>query len=190
MKHEKKALFLDRDGIINREINYLIRKEDVVFLTGIFELTAAYQSAGYLLVIITNQAGIGRGYYSEEDFKMLTEWIHGEFRKHGINIAATYHCPYHPVNGIGEYRKESPDRKPNPGMILKAIDTYDIDPGSSMFLGDRDTDMQAAFRAGIGERVLYDPEKRETGEQATRIIMDFSEIMPKPDKDFVIPFTG
>lgn len=183
---KNKALFLDRDGVINREINYLIKKEDVHFIPGIFELTRRFQQAGYLLIVITNQAGIGRGYYSEKDFLELTQWIGEQFNLRGVTLTETFYCPYHPEHGIGSYRAESPDRKPGPGMILKATEKYDIDPARSLFLGDRDTDMQAALNAGIPERILFDAAGREITTHATRIISDLSEVVPQTDKDLPI----
>ena len=146
----RKALFLDRDGVINVDRNYVHRVEDFEFLPGIFELCAAAVECGYLLVVATNQAGIGRGYYTEEDFQRLTAWMLAAFRLRGINIARVYHCPYHPTAGIGEYRRESFDRKPNPGMLLKARDELNLDLAKSVLVGDKDSDIDAGRAAGVG----------------------------------------
>lgn len=146
----RRALFLDRDGVINVEKNYVHRIEDFEFLPGIFELCATARELGYLLVVITNQAGIGRGYYTEADFRRLTEWMLGEFRARGIDIARVYHCPYHPTAGMGDYRRESFDRKPNPGMILKASKELGLDLPQCVLIGDKDSDVEAGRAAGVG----------------------------------------
>jgi D-glycero-D-manno-heptose 1,7-bisphosphate phosphatase len=144
-----KALFLDRDGVINVEKNYVYRIEDFEFMPGIFELCATAQALGYRLVVITNQAGIARGYYSEADYQRLTDWMLDEFRARGITIDRVYHCPYHPTAGIGEYRRDSFDRKPNPGMILKAEKALALDLLRSVLIGDMDTDIAAGRAAGV-----------------------------------------
>jgi len=150
----RRALFLDRDGVINVEKNYVHRIEDFEFLPGIFDLTATARDLGLALVVITNQAGIGRGYYSEADFQRLTDWMLSEFRSRGIDIERVYHCPYHPTAGVGEYLRESFDRKPNPGMILRAREDLKLDLGSSVLLGDKESDMAAGRAAGVGHLLL------------------------------------
>ena len=145
----KKALFLDRDGIINIEKKYLYKPDDLEFVDGIFEVCRYACECGYLLVVVTNQAGIGRGYYTEQDFQDLTQWMMAEFAKRFITISAIYHCPYHPQGGIGHYRMESFDRKPNPGMILKAQSDLGIDLSKSILLGDKESDIGAAINAGV-----------------------------------------
>lgn len=149
----RKALFLDRDGVINVEKHYVYRVEDFEFLPGIFELCAAAMERGYLIVVVTNQAGIGRGYYTEVDFKHLTEWMVGAFTQRGIDIARVYHCPYHPIAGVGEYRRESFDRKPNPGMLLRARDELGLDLVGSVLIGDKDSDIVAGRAAGVGHLI-------------------------------------
>lgn len=153
----RRALFLDRDGVINVEKNYVHRIEDFEFLPGIFELCATARELDYLLVVITNQAGIGRGYYTEADFQRLTDWMLGEFRAHGIDIARVYHCPYHSTAGLGEYKRESFDRKPNPGMILRARQDLGLDLGGSILLGDKDSDIEAGRAAGVGHLIKLCP---------------------------------
>lgn len=149
MNTPRKALFLDRDGVINVEKNYVCRIEDFEFLPGIFDLCTLAMRLGYRLVIITNQAGIGRGYYSEADYQRLTDWMLDEFRTRGIEIDRVYHCPYHPMAGIGEYRRDSFDRKPNPGMILQARDELGLDLCRSVMVGDKDSDIEAGIAAGV-----------------------------------------
>ena len=149
-----RALFLDRDGVINIDKRYLYRIEEFVFIDGIFELATAAQAAGYLLFVITNQSGIGRGYYGEEDFQRLNRWMLERFAERGVRISAVYHCPYHPEAGLGAYRRESEDRKPGPGMIFKARDAFGVDLENSILIGDKSSDMEAARRAGIGRSIL------------------------------------
>ena len=148
-----KALFLDRDGVINIEKNYVYRIEDFEFLPGIFDLCIMAKQLGYFLVVITNQAGIGRGYYSEADYQRLNEWMLGEFRMNGIEIDRVYHCPYHPTEGIGEYRQDSFQRKPNPGMILQARDELGLDLSRSFLVGDKDSDIEAGVAAGVKSNI-------------------------------------
>lgn len=150
----KKALFLDRDGIINVDKGYVHKPEDFQFASEIFDVCRYASQQGYLLVVVTNQAGIGRGYYSEQDFQDLTQWMVAEFANNLVNISAVYHCPYHPEHGIGKYRRDSFDRKPNPGMILSAQADLDIDLRTSILLGDKESDIDAAINAGIGCSVL------------------------------------
>lgn len=153
------ALFLDRDGVINVERNYVWRIEDFEFVPGIFELCHVARDAGLIPIVVTNQAGIGRGYYTEDAFQQLTAWMLDQFRLRGIRIGRVYHCPYHPTAGLGEYRRESFDRKPNPGMILKARDDFALDLTRSVLLGDKDSDLEAGRAAGVGHnlKLLHDP---------------------------------
>lgn len=145
----RKALFLDRDGVINVEKNYVYLIEDFEFVDGIFDLCACAQSLGFKLIVITNQAGIGRGYYTESDFGQLTRWMLEQFTCREICIDRVYHCPFHPTAGIGAYRQESFDRKPNPGMIMKAQADFDLDLANSVLVGDKDSDIEAGRAAGI-----------------------------------------
>lgn len=149
-----KAVFLDRDGVINIEKNYLYRIEDFEFSEGVFETLRYFQRLAYLLIIITNQAGIGRGYYSEEDFRVLNQWMLQEFAEHGVTIAQVLYSPDHPESGLGKYKKESYDRKPNPGMILKARDEFKIDLQKSLLIGDQESDIEAGINAGVRWNIL------------------------------------
>jgi len=148
-----KALFLDRDGVINVERNYVYRIEDFEFVPGIFGVCRSAQDAGLVPIVITNQAGIGRGYYTEDDFQRITAWMLDQFWSRGIRIGRVYHCPFHPTAGIGEYRRESFDRKPNPGMILKASDDFALDLANSVLVGDKDSDLEAGHAAGVGHNL-------------------------------------
>jgi len=162
MSVPSKALFLDRDGVINVEKNYVWRIEDFEFIPGIFELCARAQRLGFLLVVITNQAGIGRGYYTEADYQALTTWMLEQFLTRGIVIDRVYHCPFHPTAGVGEYRRDSYDRKPNPGMILSARDELNLDLTESVLLGDKDSDIQAGIAAGVKASVKLVPSEEAT----------------------------
>lgn len=148
------ALFLDRDGVINVEKNYVHHIEDFEFLDGIFDLCRAASKSNMPIVVVTNQAGIGRGYYSEAQFLTLTDWMRARFEEEGVHVAAVYYCPYHPDQGVGKYRKESFDRKPNPGMFLRARDELGLDLACSILIGDKASDIAAAKAAGVGLSVL------------------------------------
>ena len=150
-----KALFLDRDGVINVDYAYVSRIDDFEFIDGIFELCRAAVEKGYLLVVVTNQAGIGRGLYTESDFYTLTDWMKSRFVQENCALTAVYFCPTHPEYGIGEYQRESNFRKPNPGMLLQAAIEHDIDMKASIIIGDKLSDMQAGKRSGIGISLLY-----------------------------------
>ena len=123
----KKALFLDRDGIVNVDTKYLHKVEDVVFVDGIFELCKKAQIKGYIIVIVTNQAGVAKGYFSEDDVKVLHDWMIERFAEKGICISAVYYCPYHKDGIVEQYKKDSDCRKPKPGMFLQAAKEHDID---------------------------------------------------------------
>ncbi len=150
-----RALSLDRDGVINHDSGYTSAKEDFKYIDGIFDLCRAAKRFSYLIIVVTNQAGIGRGYYSEQDFLSLTEWMQQRFIKEEAPITDVFYCPCHPEHGLGEYKKDSFDRKPHPGMLLRAADLYGIILENSIMIGDKDSDMQAASKAGIGIRCHY-----------------------------------
>jgi D-glycero-D-manno-heptose 1,7-bisphosphate phosphatase len=152
------ALILDRDGVINVDTGYLHRIEECIFVDGIFDVAKEFAARGFHLVIATNQAGIGRGYYTEEQFATLMAWMRETFRARGAKIAAVYHCPDHPTEGVGRYRRDNPWRKPHPGMILQAAEDLDLDLAASWLVGDKETDILAGRAAGVGMLVLFSPE--------------------------------
>lgn len=154
-----KALFLDRDGVINADFGYVHRPEDCVFIDGIHDLVSTAKSQGYFIAVVTNQAGIGRGYYSETTFHTFMDWINTQFQ---YQLDAIYFCPYHAKHGIGDYKKVSLDRKPEPGMLLQAINDHDLDPSQSLMIGDSEKDMVAAARANIATRLLLSDQDIET----------------------------
>lgn len=146
---KKAALFLDRDGVINTDHGYVYKPEDIEFVDGIFELVSHAKKANYLIIIVTNQAGIGRGLYTENDFFSLMDWMKTKFIDAGGGIDAIYFCPFHPEHGLGEYKKVSACRKPAPGMLIEAQNDFDIDFEHSIFIGDKRSDMQAGQSAGV-----------------------------------------
>jgi D-glycero-D-manno-heptose 1,7-bisphosphate phosphatase len=160
----RRALFLDRDGVINIDRGYVHLPEQCLFIDGIFDMARAFAEHGYLIVIATNQAGIGRGLYGEEDFQSFMAWMKAQFRNERVEIAAVYHCPDHPTAGIGPYRRENPWRKPGPGMILQAAKDLDLDLAESWLVGDKLSDMEAAKAAGVGMRVLLNRKALEDPE--------------------------
>lgn len=150
----KKALFLDRDGVVNVDHGYLYQAEKFDFIPGVFEACRRFAQAGYAIVIVTNQSGIGRGYYSEQDFAELTRWMIQAFAKEHVTILDVMYCPHHPTDAQPMYLKDCDCRKPAPGMLLEAINKHQLDPKSSIMVGDKSSDMQAAINAGVGAKYL------------------------------------
>ena len=149
-----KAVFLDRDGVVNKDHAYVSKIEDFEFIDGIFDACRHFSQLGYRIIIVTNQSGIGRGYYSEREFAILTEWMKSQFMANGCEIDAVYFCPHHPKEAIGPYLLDCECRKPAPGMLLKGIAAFDLLPGSCAMIGDKLSDMVAARTAGIGRKIL------------------------------------
>jgi D-glycero-D-manno-heptose 1,7-bisphosphate phosphatase len=149
-----KAIFLDRDGVINKEKDYIYRIADFEFIDGVFEALKYFQEQGYLLFITTNQSGIAREYYTERDFLELNQWMLQQFEARGVQITKVYYSPYHPKYGIGKYKKDTLCRKPNPGMILQAKEEFNINLVESIVFGDKETDIEAGINAGIKINIL------------------------------------
>ncbi len=165
----RKALFLDRDGVVNVEKNYLHKIEEFELVEGIVEVCRAYQENGYLIIIVTNQSGISRGYYSEEDFAQLSQWMVKHFKTLGITITHIYHCPHHEsIDGVCECRK------PEPGMFLEAKKEYDLDMPHSVMIGDNERDIEAAQRAGVGMNILLSTDVSQS--KANRVISSLKEL--------------
>jgi len=160
------ALFLDRDGVVNVDSGYVHRQADFVFLDGIFDLCRAAKAKGYWIFIVTNQAGIARGYYTEADFHQLTDWMRAEFKAAGAEIDAVYFSPYHPEHGVGEFKRESDCRKPAPGMFLKAMREFEVDIARSVLVGDKISDIEAGQAAGVACNLLFTPPLGNQYEQA------------------------
>lgn len=149
-----KALFLDRDGVINEDYGYVSNKKDFKFKDGIFELLIKAKKLGFSFFIITNQSGIGRGFYDENDFLILTNWVEGKLKEKGIDIKKTYFCPHHPIHGKGDYKKNCECRKPNSLLFERAKKDFNIDFSKSIMIGDKVSDMQAAKKAGVMKLIL------------------------------------
>lgn len=149
-----KALFLDRDGVINIDHGYVCTAERTEFVEGIFDLCRQAKAQNYLIIVITNQAGIARGYYSEPEFNAYMSWMHIQFKQRNAVLDAVYYCPHHPIEGGDMYLQDCSCRKPKPGMLRQAMNEHELDMTASIMVGDNLTDMQAALEAGVGTRVL------------------------------------
>lgn len=138
--HMNKALFLDRDGILNEDVSYAHRPDQITFCDGIFDLCRAARDKGYRIIVVTNQAGVAKGRFRAEAVVKLHEWISERFLEKGIILTAFYYCPYHKEGTVERYRSESDCRKPEPGMFLKAAADHNIDISSSLMVGDKPSD--------------------------------------------------
>ena len=146
----KPALFLDRDGVLNEDRGYVYRWEDFRWIPGARQAVAAFNRAGWLVIVVTNQSGVGRGFYSEDDMRALHAKMSQDLADAGGRIDAFYHAPQHPEAPLDAYRHpDPPDRKPNPGMILRALSEWPIDRAASLLIGDKPSDLEAAERAGV-----------------------------------------
>lgn len=148
---ERRAIFFDRDGVINEDYGYVYRVEDFKFKSGLFEFLKFCKESGYLLIVVTNQSGIGRGYYSEDDFKKLMRYMQSEIeRETGFCFDGIYFCSHSPDANCG-------CRKPNIGMVESAKGDFRIDLGSSILIGDKISDMECARNSGVrGKLFLMD----------------------------------
>jgi D-glycero-D-manno-heptose 1,7-bisphosphate phosphatase len=160
-----KTIFLDRDGIINKEINYLHKIDEFEFIDGIFDSCLFLINLGYKVIIITNQSGIARGYYTEKDYQKLTQWMLRKFNEKNIKILDIFHCPHGPDSTCF-------CRKPKPGMFLEAKSKYNINMKKSWMIGDKETDILAANSAGISNTIL--------------LIDNSSKDLTKSESDFFI----
>ena len=147
-------MFLDRDGVINVNHGYVHDPENFEFIDGIFEVARAAHATGYKLIVITNQSGIGRGYYSEQQFHQLTAWMCNEFLNASVPIEKVYFSPFHPTAGLGAYKKDDVSRKPRPGMIHQAQREINLNLGNSILIGDKVSDIQAGIAAGVGLNIF------------------------------------
>ena len=142
-----KTIFLDRDGVINKEVEYLFRISDFEFIEGVFDACLYFQQLDYKIIIISNQSGIARGYYTKSDYQKITEWMLNQFNIKGISILDILYCPHGPESSCN-------CRKPKPGMLIEAKDKYNIDMKDSWMIGDKETDIEAANLAGINNTIL------------------------------------
>ena len=142
-----KTIFLDRDGVINKEVNYLHKIDDFEFIEGIFDACLYFQNLGYQIIIVSNQSGISRGYYTKNDYKILTKWMLAKFKDKGITILDTFYCPHGP-------KSNCECRKPNPGMFIEAKMKHNIEMKLSWMIGDKEVDIEAANASGIRNTIL------------------------------------
>ena len=161
-----KAIFLDRDGIINKDLGYVCRQEDFIFVRGIFKVLKKLVSMGFIIIVITNQSGIGRGYYKLSDFQELTSWMLKKFSKRGVLITDVLYCPHAPTEGCD-------CRKPSPYLFHKAKNLYDIDFEKSWMIGDKITDIESATSAGVAKTILVNNTSEE--KLPSYVISDISE---------------
>ena len=181
----KKAIFLDRDGTINVEKDYIYKSEDLVFEEGTIEALKTFKNLGYILIVISNQSGIARGYFTEEDLNIFNNNMNEILKKNGVEITEFYCCPHHP-DGIGEYKKVCECRKPNNKMIEEAIKKYNIDREKSYMIGDKTSDIGAGLKSklktvlvktGYGLKDMEKIDKNET--LICENLKDFSEILKR-----------
>jgi D-glycero-D-manno-heptose 1,7-bisphosphate phosphatase len=144
-----KAIFLDRDGTINVDKDHLYKIEDFEFINGVPEQIGKWNKLGYLVIVVTNQAGVAKGLYTEADVQKLHEYINNELAKYEAHIDAFYFCPHHPEGKIEKYRLNCNCRKPGTGMLEKAIEDFDIDVNKSYLFGDKEWDIQAGEKVGL-----------------------------------------
>jgi D-glycero-D-manno-heptose 1,7-bisphosphate phosphatase len=143
------ALFLDRDGVINVDRGYVSRIEDFEFLPGAAQAIATFNARGWWVFVVTNQSGIARGYYTEEAMQALHDWMGDRLAEHGAHLDRIYHCPFHAEGTIASYRRDSIDRKPGPGMLLRAMTDFPVIRERSFLIGDKESDIEAARAAGV-----------------------------------------
>jgi D-glycero-D-manno-heptose 1,7-bisphosphate phosphatase len=148
------AAFIDRDGVINRELGHVHRIEDFHVLPGVVEGLRALAAAGYELVVVTNQAGIAKGLYTEQDYQRLTQHMRQWFSERGVSFAGIYHCPHHPEGRVAALACSCTCRKPEPGMLLQATRDLGLDVAQSILIGDSISDMEAARQAGVAKLIL------------------------------------
>lgn len=177
----KKAVFLDRDGVINKDTGYVHNVDDFEYIEGVFEACLALKKMGYLLVVVTNQSGIARGMYSEDDFHHLTEWMDWNFADKGVDLDGIYYCPHHLEKGIGEYKQDCDCRKPKPGMLISAAQFLKIDLSQSVMVGDKADDIRAAHAAGIKTAILVRSGKEvdEAGVSLATTVLDSIADVPQ-----------
>jgi len=143
------ALFLDRDGVINVDKGYVSQIDNFEWVEGAKQTIASFKANGWYVFVVTNQSGIARGYYTEADMHTLHNWMTSELNAASAMVDKIYYCPYHEDGEIAQYRKDSFDRKPSPGMLLQAMAEFPVKREASFLIGDKETDIEAARAAGI-----------------------------------------
>ncbi|WP_418186051.1 D-glycero-beta-D-manno-heptose 1,7-bisphosphate 7-phosphatase [Aliarcobacter vitoriensis] len=154
---QKKIVYLDRDGVINKDFGYVYKIEKFEFIDGVFEACKHFINLSYEIIIVTNQSGIGRDYYSKEDFIKLTQYMKNEFKKNNIDILEVYFCPHSP-------EQNCECRKPNIGMILQSLNDFDIDLNNSWLIGDKISDIECGKNAKIKNRILISSKEEKNSE--------------------------
>ncbi|GAA4085016.1 HAD family hydrolase [Mucilaginibacter panaciglaebae] len=153
MSAKNKAVFLDRDGVLNREMgDYVCRVEDFFILDN-FEALKTLQDKGYLLLVATNQGGLAKGWYTEDELSKMHKMLKDTYHEHGVEITDFFYCPHHP-----NFTGDCDCRKPKPGLLLQGIEKYNLDPAKSYFIGDRERDVEAGTAAGV-KGILIDSDQ-------------------------------
>ena len=166
-----KILFLDRDGVVNIDKHFVFRIEDIVFVEGIFQLCKYFEEQDYQIVIATNQSGIARGLFSEQEFHAVMSFILEEFKRHAIVVLACFHCPHGPDDNCT-------CRKPLPGLFTQALRQFNTEAENCISIGDRKRDIEAALAAGISQNYLLQDPQMNTGHFLGSIVVNsLSEIV-------------
>lgn len=160
-----KAVFLDRDGTLNIDYGYVHKIDDFHFIEGSIEALKKLKEMGYLLVLVTNQSGIARGYFTEQEFLQLTEWMDWSLADRGVDLDGIYYCPHHPEAKLAEFKQDCDCRKPKSGMLLQAIEELNIDPARSIMIGDKIEDLFAGQGAKIRTNILVRTGKEVTAKE-------------------------
>ena len=149
MTAARPAIFLDRDGVLNRDLGYVHRPDQVVWIDGAQAAIKACNDAGAFVFVVSNQAGVARGYYQEAAVNALHAWMNRELATAGAHVDAFEYCPHHEQGSVAHYRRNCRRRKPEPGMILDLFKSWHVDRSRSLLVGDKATDIAAGKAAGI-----------------------------------------
>lgn len=180
MAEKVPAIFLDRDGTINVDHGYVFESDNFEFIDGVIDAMRQLKEMGFALVLVTNQSGIARGLFTEDQFMHLTEWMDWSLADRDVDLDGIYFCPHHPQAIVEELRQSCDCRKPQPGMFLTAQQELNIDMATSYMVGDKIEDMQAALAAGVGKKVLVRSGKPVTaeGERAADWVLNSLKELP------------
>ncbi|MCQ4103472.1 D-glycero-beta-D-manno-heptose 1,7-bisphosphate 7-phosphatase [Erwinia persicina] len=180
MTEKVPAIFLDRDGTINVDHGYVFESDNFEFIDGVIDALRELKEMGFALVLVTNQSGIARGMFTEDQFMHLTEWMDWSLADREVDLDGIYFCPHHPDAIVEAFRQSCDCRKPQPGMLLTARQDLNIDMAASYMVGDKIEDMQAALAAGVGKKVLVRSGKPVTpeGEMTADWVLDSLKALP------------